>query len=60
MNDDVLNQENEAGRMGRNRDVERDADDTARKDDRSIFKREDDDDIEDGDEGDIGTEEAYR
>lgn len=58
MNDDVLNQENEAGRMGRNRDVERE-DDTTRKDDRSIFTPEEED-IEDGDKGDFGSEEAYR
>jgi len=59
VNDDVLNQENEAGRMGRNRDSERDTDNTLRKDDRSIFKPEDED-VEDGDKGDFGSEEAYR
>jgi hypothetical protein len=58
VNDDVLNQENEAGRMGRNPDVERD-DETTRKDDRSIFTPGDED-IEDGDKGDFGSEEAYR
>lgn len=58
MNDDVLNQENEAGRTGRNPDRERD-EETIRKDDRSIFTGEDED-IEDGDKGDFGSEEAYR